>query len=99
MPLLDQVIHKHLDKMDELINSIDEEIDMAVKDINIDFVISDPQEALKSLNIWIYEEIIMPKMEKALKLGKQFAKDVKSDGEVIIQDTNNESINKEVLDG
>ena len=95
--MLDSIVHKHLDEMDALEKSINDKIESLVKDLDIDVLLKNPSEVLDLLFNEIYESILLPNMEKAIKLGEKFSKEVKRDGEVVIQDTNNGSVNEGVL--
>ena len=95
--MLSKIIVEHLDAMDEVERQINDEIEALIKNINMDVIISDTQMAIEQLVHTINEEIIMPKMENALKLGKELAKKIKKVGEIVIQDTNDGTINQGVV--
>jgi hypothetical protein len=87
--MLDKVINKHLDEMDALHEKIAAEVDAFIKELSIDSFISDPEGAVLAAVIAIREEIADKYIQQAVGLGDKFAKAIRADGEIVVEDSNN----------
>lgn len=91
--MLDEVLHKHLDKMDALGEAVDRDIDNILSSLEIKPFMESPELALAGLVEMIKREVADKYIEQALKLGTQLANDIEDDGDIIVQDSNNPKLN------
>jgi len=97
MPLLDSVINKHLDVMDELKTGIEKDINDLMTDIDIDIVIDNPEEAMLAV-VEIFQEVLLDKYAKtAVEEGIKLSKAIKKDGEIVVADTDNTKLNEDII--
>lgn len=95
--LLDEKIHKHVDEMDLIEEKINKEIDRVYNAIDIDLLIDNPSEFLLGLAAELEDVILDDFAPEAINLGIKFAQEVKKAREdIVIADTNNPNLNKEL---
>lgn len=95
--MLDSVIHKHLDTLDSIEEKVIKEIDDFISGVDIDVLLEDPREALTNIVEYIQEEILNKKALEITELGKKFAVDVKKDGNIKIDKSDDPTENKDLL--
>lgn len=96
---LDPIIHKHLDAIDAVKDRVDEDIDKAMAGIDIDALLKDPRSELLLAMAFVQRRLVDVHIPEALKEGVALSKDIKKDGDVVVQDSTNPNLNKEQLDG
>jgi hypothetical protein len=96
--MLDKIIHKHLDAMDEIERDIDEAIDEVFDSIDIKILISDPEQYLDEVVSTVKQMIEENYLERAVKLGDKLYEDVTKKEEIVVDDSTNPRKN-EALDG
>jgi len=96
--MLDKVIHKHLDKMDEMKSEIIKQVDDAVDNTDIQELMQDPEAYMLAFAEMIKTDIIDPMAERAVKLGEAVAKAIDKKDEIIIDNSDNPDINRDILD-
>jgi len=99
--MLDKVMIKHLDGMNEIETEIESALDRLFKDINIDAILDSPQEAMLAVTE-IFKEMMVDKViPLSVKEGQDLAEYIKRlrKGEKIeIPDSNDPNLNKENAD-
>lgn len=93
--MLDKVINKHLDAVDTVQEKMDKEIDEFIDDLDIEVILTNPQEYMVQIAKSIQDEIINKYIEKAKSLGEAFGKAAEVDGEIVIEDSNDPRRNAE----
>jgi len=96
--MLDNVIHKHIDNMDVIERAMKEEIDQIMSNIDIDLIMVNPETELAFVVEAIKKSLFENHIPKAIEEGIVFAKNIEKDGEIIIQDTTNPTINQGVIE-
>ena len=96
---MDKLINTHIDKLDELERQIDLIIEQEMSQIDIDYVISSPQEALAQVAENVKRVFLDNYADKALELGFEFGRQVKkkieADKTIKIDDSDNPKLNAE----
>jgi hypothetical protein len=93
--MLDQIIHKHLNKIDEIKLGVEKDIDSLIKEIDIDDVIENPEEILIYI-VDILQELLLDKYaEDAVKSGIELSKAIAKDGEIVVDESKDPNLNKE----
>lgn len=92
--MLDQVIVKHLDAMDILEESIENDFDEILRDIDIDLIIDNPQEVLQMAAEDMENLLIEKYYTIAAENGIKFAKSIIDDGDVKIQKSDDPNLNE-----
>jgi hypothetical protein len=94
---LDRIINSHIDKLDELERQVDMIIEQEMSQIDIDYVIESPQEALAQVAENIKRVFLDNYADKAIELGIQFGKQVRKkieqDKTIKIDDSENPKLN------
>jgi len=94
---LDKIINSHIDKLDELERQVDMIIEQEMSQIDIDYVIESPQEALAQVAENIKRVFLDNYADKAIELGIQFGKQVRKkieqDKTIKIDDSENPKLN------
>jgi len=95
--LLDDRIHKHIDQMDKIEERVNKEIDLILQSLDIDDLLESPEEVLLEA-VDNFRKILTDELlEESVKVGIDFAKEVKKAKEdLVIADTDNPNLNKEV---
>lgn len=96
--MLDPVIHKHHDKIDEIQNSVKEEIDNILKEIDIDEVINDPQGSMEVIVEVIKEKILGDYMPDAVDAGIEFAREIAKAKAIKVDDSKDPQKNEAISD-
>ena len=94
---MDKIINSHIDKLDELERQVDMIIEQEMSQIDIDYVIESPQEALAQVAENIKRVFLDNYADKAIELGIQFGKQVRKkieqDKTIKIDDSENPKLN------
>lgn len=94
--MLDALVQKHLDELDNLNADIDEAIDKAIQDINIDSLMTDPTFYMSEFSAYVRDEIILPRVEAAVRIGERFSEKVKNK-DVTVDPSKNPTKNNDKL--
>lgn len=70
-----QLVHKYIDKLDQLDDIIVKDADNILSVINLDELLKDPEGYLMALSDAFLEEHL-PEIEKASKEGRRFAEEI-----------------------
>lgn len=97
--MLDKLIHKHLDEMADIEDAVAEDIEKAIRKIDIAELMKDPKSELETI-VQIIEEMLMEKyFPRVIKEGVAFSAEVRKSKEIIVSDTNNPKLNEKVVIG
>lgn len=92
--MLDKTIHAHLDKMDDIIDDVENEVADMLAALDIDAVIEDPWEASMKVVGLIHQLVVDRYAEPALKAGQDVgARFENMRRKVVVQKTNDPGIN------
>lgn len=102
MPLLDDEIQNHVDKIDEIEEQIDRDIDTLVGSIDIDVVLADPETALMSI-VADLEELITTKYnpmveEEANRFNSVISRMRNTPDDFVIPNSKDPKLNEELDD-
>ena len=96
--MIDHVIHKHHDKIDDIQKDLQDDIDVILKNIDIDAVIDNPQMVLDVVVRVISEKILDDYLQKAVEAGLEFSKEIGKAKLIKVEDTNDPKANEELSD-
>lgn len=96
--MLDRVIHKHLDRMDAIEDSLKEEIERIINSINVDLILKNPDAELMMIIAMIKRTLLDDFIPLALEEGVKLSQDIKKDGEIVVEDSNNPNLNKDLIE-
>lgn len=97
--MLDRIIHNHIDSMDIIESNMAIDIDSMVDAIDIDSIIDDPDMVLNSFILDIEDMIEKKYADQAIDNGIKFSQQVnKLNRDIKITDTNDGTLNKDVID-
>jgi hypothetical protein len=95
--MLDPVINKHHDKIEEIQADLQIDIDSIIKSIDIDALIDDPQEVMEAVSLIISDKVTTDYLEPAVMAGIEFAKDIQKAKSIKVDDSKDPQKN-EALD-
>lgn len=95
--LLDDRIHKHIDDMDKIEERVDREIQSVLQSLDIDELLESPEDVLMEAVEEFRKILVGEILDESVSLGVKFAKEVKKAKEdLVIADTENANLNKEI---
>jgi len=101
--MLDKALHKHLDTMESLKEELENDIDKIYSGIDIESVVKNPTEAVNSVTLALQSLLKEKYLPIAVKHGFDLAgivkENMKKNKEIKIQDSNDPTLNKEIVDG
>ena len=98
MPL-DKVLINHLDEQDVLEDNIENDIDKLVNGLSISQLMDGAEDALMNIVETLQEVLKDGYYPQSSESGIRLAKDIEKDGDIQIPDSNNPSLNEDLLDG
>jgi hypothetical protein len=93
--MLDKIIHKHLDQMDEIQNKIDADISLIMENIDIDAVIENPHDALSKVADTLSDLIEEEYLEESIKQGIEFSKEIARAKKITVSDSSDPKENND----
>jgi len=97
MPLLDSIIHKHLDVLDEAKAEIEKDIDELIVSIDIDAIIDDPQGVMEYVAELLQQIFIEKYSQTAIQAGLKLAKDIQEADNIEVPKSKDPKLNQEIL--
>jgi len=97
MPLLDSIIHKHLDVLDEAKAEIEKDIDELIVSIDIDAIIDDPQGVMEYAAELLQQIFIEKYSQTAIQAGLKLAKDIQEADNIEVPKSKDPKLNQEIL--
>ena len=95
--MLDKVIHKHLDVMDEIEESMHKDIKKIIDGIDIKLIMNNPYNEMINIVYMIKKKLLDDHIPKAIQAGFKFSKDIKKDGEIVVTQSNNPTLNEIIV--
>lgn len=100
--MLDKIIHKHIDRIDEIQEAIDKEIERVYKGLNIDEIIKGPTTAIYEAMTIIKTIIIERYAKEAINSGLELAEVIKrlmaQDKEIKVSKSKDPKLNEDIND-
>jgi len=93
--MLDKLLHKHLDLMDEIEKSAQADIDEIINNMDIDQLIKNPEMELGIAAMAIKKLMIDKHIPKSIEEGFALSKKIKDlSRDIVVPDTNNPNLNE-----
>lgn len=93
--MLDKLIHKHLDDMDEIEKNMNDDIETIISSVDIDMLIDNPDEVMSIVSDSIEQLIDEKYAPLSIDNGIMFAKKVESlKRDIKVQDSNDPTLNE-----
>jgi hypothetical protein len=96
--MLDPIIHKHLDEIDKIEDSVDKDISDILSSLDIKAVIENPNEAMLSIARIIEDLIIEDYLKRTVELGIAFSREIDKAKNIAVSDSSNPNLNKEIIE-
>ena len=97
--MLDKLLHRHIDKMDELEASVIADIDKAMAAIDIRLLIADPHSVMMDTVEMIRHQILTKYAKEATRAGFDLARDIEElDRNILIDPSKDPEKNKDIVD-
>jgi hypothetical protein len=96
--MLDPIIHKHLDEIDKIEDSVDKDISDILSSLDIKAVIENPNEAMLSIARIIEDLIIEDYLKRTVELGIAFSREIDKAKKIAVSDSSNPNLNKEIIE-
>lgn len=97
MPLLDEILHKHLDVLDEAKAEMEKDIDEFVASIDIDAIIDDPQGVMEYAAELLQQIFVEKYSQIAIQAGLKLAKDIQEADNIEVPKSKDANLNQEIL--
>lgn len=93
--MLDKLIHKHLDAMEEIESEVEADVLKVYSAVNVDALLEDPEGEMLALAQGIAEMLEEKYFERIINQGIEFAKAVEEATKISVPDTTNPTLNAE----
>jgi hypothetical protein len=84
--------------MDELENKVDADIEAIINGIDIDAIVDNPIAELQIVAKTILDLMLEDYAPESIKLGIDFAQEIKKHKKIMVQDSNDPNLNKDTSD-
>ena len=96
---MDKLINSHIDKLEEIEDAMDSDIEKALSQIDIDAIMENPEVELARITEALKQRFIDEYAPKAVEIGVQFGKSVEKkidqDKTIKVDDSNDPKLNAE----